>query len=515
MKLPLLAVPAVLLGLASLGGCGDESSSSSDPASFAPPRSLVYIEGTLRPTGPLKSNVDSIAAKIAGVDNLGDFVVEELESSARDDDEPFDYATEIEPWLGERAGVAFADLEEGDPSDFAIAVESTDTGATQEFIDHQAEIGKDPYRDVSYEGVDFKVGGDDLQAVGVVGDFLVLAEDEQAFKNAVDASSGDSLADEARFVDAFEAASDGSFADVYIDVGGLIERSGDEIDPQAREILANAGIDPSDATAVASVVPGTDQVEVDLSSDLGGERAPTGDASELLGSLPADSFAAFAASGFGEQLQEALDTLDEEGIPGEIPPNQLKSGLKEAGINLEGIVGSLNDAAVFAVGSGESTLGGALVLTTEGNQVANTVSNLGLLLRSGGVPGVTALTGKASGFSVRSPDLGSKPIVVAAEGERVAIGYGLPATLTGLAAGSGKTLSDSAAYKAGVSALGDTPIGAFADGPAALRLADSLVPASDSGFEEAKRYLRNIDYLALGSSSEGDLTTAKLIVGLK
>lgn len=515
MKRLLLAVLAAFAGLALLGGCGGESSSGSDPASFAPPESLIYVEGTVRPTGSLKSNVDSIAEQVAGVDNLGDFVVEELESSARDDGEPFDYATEIEPWLGERAGVAFADLQDGDPSDFAIAVESTDTGATQEFIDKQVETSKDGYRDVSYEGVDFKVGGDEDQAVGAVGDYLVLAEDEQAFKDAVDASSGESLADEARFADAWEAASEGSLADVYVDVGGLIERSGDTIDPQARQILGNAGIDPSDATAVASVIPGSDQVEVDLSSDLGGEQAPTGDASELLGSLPADSFAALAASGFGGQLQEAIDTLDEQGIPGEIPPNQLKSGLEEAGIDLDSIAGSLEDAAAFAVGSSESSLGGALVLTTEGSEATNTISNLGLLLRSAGVPGVTALSGKASGFSVRDPELGSKPLVIAAKGERIAIGYGLPATLTGLSAASGRTLADSPAYKAAVSALGDTPIDAFADGPGALRLADSLVPASDDGFEEAKGYLKGIEYLALGSGSEGDLTTAKLVVGLK
>ena len=64
-------------------------------------------------------------------------------------------------------------------------------------------------------------------------------------------------------------------------------------------------------------MPGSDQIEIDLSSDLGGEKAPSGDASELLGSLPADSFAAFAVSGFGEQLEEAIDSLDEAGHPGE------------------------------------------------------------------------------------------------------------------------------------------------------------------------------------------------------
>jgi hypothetical protein len=266
---------------------------------------------------------------------------------------------------------------------------------------------------------------------------------------------------------------------------------------------------------VASVVPGSDQVEVDLSSDLAGEKPPSGDASELLGSMPADAFASIAISGFGKQLDEALDSLDEEGIPGTIPPDQLKKGLKEVGIDLEGLAGSLKDAAVFATGGSESSLGGALVLSTEGSQATNTISNIGLLLRSVHIEGVTALSGKYSGFSVRSDELGPKPLVVVAKQGRIAIGYGLPAALQGLASGSGKTLSDNPAYSEAVSSLDGTPIGGFADGPAALRLADALIPSSEGGFEEAKPYLKSIRFLALGTGSEDELATAKLIVGLK
>lgn len=515
MRRTVFPAAALLAALATLGGCGGGSSSSSDLAGFAPPGSLVYMEGTLRPTGELKTDVDAIAKTVAGVDSLGDLVVEELEESALDDGEPFDYATEVEPWLGERASLAFKDLEDGDPANFVLAVESTDTTATQEFIDTQTEAGEDPYGDVSYEGVDFRVGGGEDQAVGVVGDFLVLAEDEQAFKEAVDASDGESLGDEERFESAFKGASEGSLVDLYVDVGGIIEQSGDTVDPQAREILGNAGIDPSDATAVASATPGSDLIEVDLSSDLGGEEAPTGDASELLGSLPADSFAAVAVSSFGNQIEEAFDALDKEGIDDTVPPNQLKKGLKQLGIDLDELAGSVQDGGVFAVGSSESSLGGALVLSTEGESAVKTISNIGRLLRRVEIDGVTALSGKVDGFSIRSDDLGDKPLVVAAEEERLVVGYGLPAAMAGLAAGSGRTLSDSSTYKAAVAALGDTPISGFADGPAALRLADSMISPSDDGFEEAKPYLRSIEFLALGSASQEELTTAKLIIGLE
>jgi hypothetical protein len=154
------------------------------------------------------------------------------------------------------------------------------------------------------------------------------------------------------------------------------------------------------------------------------------------------------------------------------------------------------------------------VLTTDSaTQAKNTVSNIGLFLRASGTPGVTAVDGKASGFSVRSPELGRQPVVVVAKGERIAIGYGLESAMAGVSE-SGETLSTTPVYKEAVSALGGTPIAAFVDGPAALKLASALVPPSDEGFRKAKRYLTKVDYVAIGSQVSEGLATAKLIVGV-
>lgn len=512
----LFAALAVAASIALPAGCGG-GSSSSDVATLAPPGAPVFVEGTVQPEGELKSNVEAIAKQVAGIDNLGEYIVEKLESSATEDGEPLDYAKEVEPWLGGRAGVFFEKLEGSDFSGTGAIVESTDADATQEFVDKQVESSSEPYEAASYEGVDYQVGGSEGNALGVVGDFLVVAEDEEVFQEAVDASQGESLADEDTFSEAISAASDGSLADIYVDVGELIEQGGGQIDPTARQVLQNAGIDPSEATAVASILPGSDQIAVELSSDLGGQEAPTGDASKLLGELPGNAFAGFGFASFGDQLNEALDSLDEEGIPDTVPPNQLKKGLKQLGIDLEGIAGSLQEAAVFATGAGESSLGGALVLSTDGSAATESVANVGKLLRGVHVDGVTALSGKYSGFSVRSEELGDKPLVVVAKEGRVAIGYGLAPTLDGLVSesGKGKTLSEDPAYSDAVASLGDTPIGGFADGPAALRLADALVPSSEEGFEEAKKYLKSIRFVALGSATQDERATAKLIIGLK
>jgi hypothetical protein len=512
---PLCAALALAALIALAAGCGG-GSSGSDVAALVPPGSPVFGEGIVQPSGELKTSTDAVAKQVGGIGNLGDFIVSKLESSARDDGEPFDYAKEVAPWLGERAGVFFEKLEEDNEfSGVGAIVESTDADATQEFVDNQVKSSKDPYKSASYEGVDYEVGGSEGNAIGIVGDFLVVAEGEKVFKEVVTASEGDSLAAEDTFAKAISAASEGSLADVYVDVGELIDQSGGQIDPQVRQILRNAGIDPSEATAVASIVPGSDQVAVELSSDLAGQEVPTGDASSLLGSLPGNAFAGVAVSGFGKQLKEALDSLDEEGIPGTIPPGQLKKGLKELGVDLEGLASSLQDAGVFAVGTDKRSLGGALVLTTKGSQATTTISNIATLLHSVHVAGVSVLGGKYSGFSIHSSELGEKPLVVAAKEGRIVIGYGLSATLDGLLSepGKGKTLSESPAYGDAVASLGSTPISGFADGPAALRLADSLI--SESGFEEAKKYLKSIRFLALGSASQGDLATARLIVGLK
>jgi hypothetical protein len=511
---PLLALPALAAASALAVGCGSDDSSGAKVAELAPAGTPIFAEAALQPEGELKSNADAAAQKIAGVDDLGAFIVEELESSAADDGEPVDFEAEVQPWLGEH-GAAYWDS--GDTDEANLIVETSDAEATQEFIDNQVEQSRTPYESKSYAGVEYAFGGEDESAVGVVGDFLLATEGEGRFKQAVDASeSGESLAAEDTFAEAIAAASEGSLLDVFVDVGKLLEESGDRIDPQARQVLRNAGIDPSEATAVASVVPGADQVKVEFSSDLAGQEAPTGDASELLGSLPGNAFAAFAVSGFGNQVEEAIDSLDEEGIPDTIPPGQLKKGLKQLGIDLEKLSGSLEDAALFASGVGEPSLGGALVLTTKGSQAVATVNNIVKLLRSVNVSGVSVLSGKYSGFSVRSDDLGDKPLVVVAKESRIAIGYGVTATLTGLGESSkAPTLSDNPAYDDAVAALGDTPIGGFADGPAALRLADALIPKSDEGFEDAKKYLKSIRFLALGSASQDELATAKLIVGLK
>jgi len=518
---PRLVLPVLLAALAALfvAGCGggsDSGGSGTDPAGVAPAKVPLFIDFTVRPEGETKENIDALAKEIAGVDNLGELIVEELENSANDEGEELDFEKEVEPWLGDRGGIFLQEFEDEDFEGYGVAFQTDDEGATKSFIDKQLASEDEVPEEGSYEGVDFNVEADDGTTIGVFDGLVVIAEDEDIFKTMVDASNGENLGGEANYTDAVANVPGESAANVYVDIGALIEESGGEIDSETETFLDSAGIEPKEATAVASLVPGSKQVEVDLSSDLSGENPPSGDASELLGSLPATSVAALASDEFGKRFDEAIDRIDKEGIPSEgIEPNQLKKGLKEGGIDLESIASSIGDVGVYVTGNSEKTLGGAMVLESDSAKEATaTVSNIGLLLRSTGTPGVTKISEGASGFSVRSPELGRQPVVVVAKDSKIAIGYGLASTLSSFQEAN-KTLSDAPAYQDALASLGDTPITMFVDGPSALNLATALVPSGEEGFEEATPYLQKIEYLALGSEASDGLATAKLIVGLK
>jgi hypothetical protein len=515
LRLVLIAVLAALAALvAGCGGGDDSSGGGSDAATLAPATAPVFIDFTIRPEGATKTNIEELAKKLAGVDDLGGLIVEELENSASEDGEEFDFEKEVEPWLGERAGLFLQEYEEEDFEGYGAAIQAEDEDEAREFVDKQIESSDEAVEDGSYEDVDFKVQEDET-AIGVFDGFVVFAENEAIFKSMVDASKGDNLAGEKSFTDAIGNVPDESAADVFVDIGGLIEEAGNEIDSDTQAFLDSAGIEPREATAVASVVPGSDNVEIDFSSNLSGDNPPSGDASELLGSLPGTAVGAFAADEFGARFNEGIDKIDEQGIPGEVPPNQLKKTLKQAGVDLEAIASSTGDVGVYVTGNSEKTLAGALVMEAEDEtQATNTVSNIGLFLRKAGVPGVTKISEGATGFSIRSAELGRQPVVVAAKGDRIVIGYGLASALSAFQESS-KTLSDNPAFQEAESALGGTPITAFVEGASALNLAQAMVPAGEAEFEEAEQYLKKVDYLALGSEASGDLATAKLILGVK
>ena len=335
---------AVLAAALVFAGCGGSGSSGSDLASFAAAR----IARLRRRHGAAHGGAE-VERRIARQERRRDRQPRRLrsspnsKSSSREDGEPFDFAKEVEPWLGEKAAVFFERLRRRNSPNRSSSCRSTDTARDREFIDSPSQAEQGPLQ------------GCLLRRGRLQGRRLRRHRDrrgrriprlrrrrKQPSRTRSTPPTANRSPTKLAIQDAISDASDGSLADVYVDVGGLIKASGGNgINPQAAgDPRKSAGVEPDEATAVASVVPG-------LRPGRGRpqqqprrrQKRPAATPPALLGSLPADSFAAFAAAGFGEQLKEAIDRLDAEGIPGQVPPNQLKSTLSATGIDLDKIGG--------------------------------------------------------------------------------------------------------------------------------------------------------------------------------
>jgi Protein of unknown function (DUF3352) len=513
--LVLLSLMAIVAAALLVAGCGGGSGGSGgEPAGVAPMDAPVYISLNLAPEAKESEELDALTKSVLGIDNVGEFAAEQLEQAALGEGEKFNFEEEVEPWLGENAGMYLAGYDGNDFHGFGLIFETTDAGEAEEFIEKRVEANGEKSEEGEYEGDKYFVEPEDESVLGMVGDYLVFGEGKEDFEAMVEAFEGEGLNESAKYKTAMESASEAGVGSVYVDIGGLIEETKGAIPAETEAFFDLVQIEPKEATAVATVVPHSEAVEIDLSSNLG-TGATGGDATALLESLPATATAGFASAEFGKGFGEGIDKLSEEGIPGQIEPGELEPALEAVGINLHTIFASIGAVGGFVEGTEVSNLGGAMVIeTTNATEAKNTVANIGLLLRATGTKGVTAISGELSGFSVHSEKLGPQPLIVGATGEKIVVAYGPKAAARALKSNS-KTLGSTADFEAAKGAIGSTPMNAFIDGGPGLKLVEGLLSPEDlAKIEGARPYLQKISYVAVGSEAKGKTTTAKVIVGM-
>jgi hypothetical protein len=514
LSVSILAVVAAALALA---GCGGGSGGGGgEPAGLAPKQAPVYLEVNLAPEAKTGEALDEITRTLFGIDDVGEFVADELEKAALGEGQKFDFEAEVEPWLGERAGMYLTGYDGDDFDGYGLALETTDSGEAEEFVEKRVEANDNGTESGEFEGHRYYVEPDDESVLGMIGDYLAFAEKKSDFEAMVEAFEGEGLNESPKFKEAMEGAPDEGVGNVFVDIGGLIEEAKGVLPPEMEAFFGLLQVEPRKATAVATVIPHAEEIEIDVSSNLGKSIAGGGDASKALEALPATAVAGFAAAEFGKSFGEGLHAFSEEGVPGQLEPGELEGALGTLGISGEQLAGAFGDAAGFVEGSSGRNVGGAVVIeTTNAAEARKLVAGIGTVLRATGTAGVTAISGNISGFSVRSPELGSKPLIVGAGGEKIVIAYGPRAAAQALRS-QAKTLGSTPDFEAGKKALGSTPIGAFVEGAPALRLVEALLPPDKQAkLAEARPYLRKIAYLAIGSEAEGAKTTAKVVVGLQ
>jgi hypothetical protein len=516
-KVLFASIAALLAAALAVAGCGGGSGGGGgEPAGLVPLKAPVYLEANLAPDAKTSEGLNEVAKTAFGIDNVGEFVAEQLEEAALGEGEKLDFETEIEPWLGEKAGLYLAGYDGDNFHGVGMAIETTDSGEAEEFLEERVEKNDAGAEKGEFEGDNYFEDTEDETVLGMVGDYIAFGETLSAFEEMVEAFEGEGLNESAKFKEAMASAPEEGVGSIYVDIGGLIEETKSVLPPETEAAFDLIQVEPKKATAVATVLPHSEQIEIDVSSNLGKGLTGTGDPSALLESLPATATVGFASSEFGQSFAEGLKAFSEKGIPGQIEPGELGAAFKSMGIDLETLGESFGDLAGFVEGASEGSLGGAIVVEAkDATEARALVGNIGLLLRATGTKGVTAIGGKVSGYSVPVPSLGPEPLIVGSTGEKIVIAYGPKAAAQALRT-QAKTLGETADFEAGKSALGSTPISAFVAGGPALKLVDALLsPDERAKFAGAKPYLQKISYLALGTESEGQSTTAKVIVGVQ
>jgi hypothetical protein len=508
-----LSIAAILAAALAIAGCGSGGGGGGEPAGVVPKTAPVYLQANLAPDGKTSEALNEVAQTVLGIDNVGEFVAEEIESSALGEGDKVNFEEEIEPWLGEKAGLYLAGYDGNNFHGVGFVIETTDSGEAEEFLEDQIKKNDDGAEEGEFEGHTYFE--DPESVIGMVGDYIAFSQTKSGFEEMVEAFEGEGLNESPKFKEAMDNAPDEGIGSVYVDIGGLLEETQSVLPAETEAFFDLVQIEPKMATAVATVIPHSDQLELDVSSNLGKSVPEAGDATDALEALPATATLGFASSEFGKSFSEGLEEFSKNGVPGQLEPGELGAAFEAMGINVKTLGKSFGDLSGFVEGSSQSDLGGAvLVETKDATEAKNMVANIGLLLRATRTPGVTAISGEVSGFSVRVPELGPKPLIVGSAGEKIVIAYGPEAAAQALRS-QAKTLGSTPGFEAAKSALGSTPMTAFVDGGPMLALVESLLsPEEQAELAEAKPYLEKIDYLGIGSEAEGETQTAKLIVGL-
>ena len=541
----------LLMALLAVSSCGGASGSVADSefASWMPADSSVYIEGTIRPKGELADNVDQISAKLTGK-SLDDSLDELLQKSGNS---KIDFMADVEPWLGDSAALAATEDLSGysgkdassvkdalsavpgtgsiaasghglkkdagkvkDASEVSLVALTTDRQATLDFID-KAAVQNGKAKEGEYRGTAYTVSGDGEPVLGVSEDFLLVATSLGRFKDMIDARNGDSLAEVDAFSELSGRAAEGSLANLFVNGSSLADSttsggksgsgsSGDSAgggESGADPVYSALGIDPENVGALISLVPKEDEISLVGVSNATEEYA-NGNPGPLLETFPADTVFATGSAGVGDNLTRIIETVNEQGIEGVVEPGELQKTIDDlsgSGVDVSTLIESLDTAGLFVSGTSADDLGGALVITSPDLEpLENSLSLISSLVGQSGDATVRPLSGGATGFSVKTPELPGRRVYIAIKDDRFVIAIGDAAARQALG-GGGPTLADSKAYQAAVDSLSGGEIDLYADPPAIGKLIRGA--ADDRDAKKVADAMDEFDYIA-GGDGDGE-----------
>lgn len=506
MRLPRRPATACLLVLAAVtfGGCGgsDEDPSAGDPAASMPVRTGLYAELVVRPDGSQRADAQAFARRLLRTGQPGARLAELFEAlwTGRD------FERDVEPWLGERAGVGVIGYT-GRRLQTILSVSARDPERARETLERLFPAER------RHAGETFRYDQQRGIAAAVLGGAVVTG-DREALQAAIDARANGALSQARDFLDARRSlGGDAGFA--YADPTGVLDLltgagSADQDGALAlRSIFGGSGLRP--------VAAGID-VEGDvLRAEAGslGARAPVprGDPGGAAEGAPEGSVLALGVGESGATLEGLLRQIAQGGALGTAGIDALLDSVRQrSGLDVRAdVLPWMGDATFFLKPvAPDGPLGGALLIRSrDGRASRAAVPRLARLL---GAMGVRVRRHRGGGISAPVGWLPARLEVLATE-DRFVVGWG--AGMLAQALDETDRLGETPVYQAAVARLesGAEPA-FFLDIPALVTRLDARWEA-DPDWRVLRPVLDAFGPLAGGARRRGKTARAVLAAGVR
>lgn len=507
-----LALAGAVVALAvPVAGCGGGSSSSggksdADPAAVVPAAAAFYGEVTVRPTGDLKTNVESLAKKVTGVADPSQKLVALLDRSLSRSGRTF--AKDIDPWLGDKVGVAVTGLRGSNP-DYAIVLDATDT---DKGIATLKKSGKKVI-ERSYKGVRYLYNATAQQAAVAAKDTISIGT-ETAIRAVIDVDKGaPALADSTNLTKARENADAGALGFFYVDPAGILDlatSSSPLLGSQASSLKGLLGT-ATPLTATLTAQPDALRLQTSVQSTKAAKAS--GEAADTVAALPDGSVLALGFGSIGGPASQGVAQVQQLGG---LFAGVLGQFTAITGLDLQrDVLSWMGKGGLFVRAKGLADIGGALVVDTSSEQKTRAfiASARRLITQFGGSQGLKVTPFSASGakgFQLKISQL-PFPIIVATGAGKFVVAVGTSSLAEALKP-TGK-LGDDPQFKTTAAQLGTRPV-FYVDLKSLLGFAQ-LVLGGNATFKQAEQYLTNVTALAAGSEVSGKTVKGTLVVGVK
>jgi hypothetical protein len=568
------ACAGVLLPAVALAACGSSSSLGPgiDPATLTPVSAQLYAGAEVRPSEPLRASARSVAQALT---HEPDPYVRLLEALQTPGSPKLDYARDVRPWLGPRAGVFVSSLQGGGGASAgalmtllqrslsgeassgatfpfssagaqgAVLLDTSDAGKARSFLSAQA--ARAGAHASSYRGTAYSVTAGGV-AFALVKQLAVIGS-EPALHAVIDTSLGaPALARAQGYAKLAAVLPKQALAHVYVNASPAPGATSPTRVPGRSEgnaaalLSALVGGRPLDASLTPTKT--TLAVDVDTLAQSsegggGGLLAASAAGAAALGELPAESWLGIGLDGAGSALGS-----DVRGLRGVLSLLAAGGGGSENGpLSVKGLIAGflaplqalgaetpaarhdfqewMRSAALFASGSGLLSIkGGVVILSSAPARSREAVGKLAAALRRAGVQvGPAAIAGTDAAAAVRLPTL-PLPLDIA-NGRDVSgktkfvIGLGEGSVTAALGATS--TLAGGPALRAAASALGEgIQPSATIDFPTLIGLLEAAGLTQDPAVAPLVGYARSLTTLAAGGSHPASgVERLRVTVGLR